>query len=278
MSPPDAPPFTAIVLAAQRAGEIDPLAAEAGVANKSLVIIAGAPLIRHVMDALLATPGLTGVRIVVEPQTAAAIQAVLPHHAPVDFVTAADNLADSVYAAASGIEGSMLVTTSDNVLLTPRAVLAVLGSLTAGADVSVALATEASVLTAHPEGQRRFYRFSDDAYSNCNLYALRGTAAMRVAESFRSGGQFAKKPLRMIVALGPVNLVLLLMSRLTLRGALKRVSRRFGLTVEPVILADGAHAIDVDNPRTFDCAEAILKAGRVAGGGEQTQNAVIAAE
>ena len=258
MSRPEVRPFTAIVLAAQRAGRADPLAVEAGVANKSLVAIGGAPLIRHVVDALLATPGLVGLRIVVEPQTAVAIQAVLPRDVPVDFVTAADNLADSVYTAAAGVDGPMLVTTSDNVLLTPGAVLAVLAPLAAGADVSLALATEASVLAAHPLGQRRFYLFAGEAYSNCNLYALGGISAMRVAESFRSGGQFAKKPLRMIVALGPINLALLLMKRLTLRGALQRLGRRFRLAVEPVILADGAHAIDVDNARTYACAELLL--------------------
>lgn len=120
------------------------------------------------------------------------------------------------------------------------------------------------MLAAHPEGQRRFYRFSDDAYSNCNLYALRGPEAMRVAEGFRSGGQFAKKPLRMIVALGPINLALLLMRRLSLRGALRRLGRRFRLNVEPVILADGAHAIDVDNARTYRCAETLLALRRQA--------------
>jgi len=264
MSPPDPRPFTSIVLAAQRVGRMDPVAAQAGVANKSLAPIAGAPLIRHVVDALLATPGLGAVRIVVEPETAAAIQAVLPRGAPVDFVTAADNLADSVYTAAAGVDGPMLITTSDNVLLTPDAVLATLAPLLAGADVSLALATETSVLAAHPEGQRRFYRFADEAYSNCNLYALRGMSAMRVAESFRSGGQFAKKPLRMVVALGPINLALLLLKRLSLRGALRRLGRRFGLAVEPVILADGAHAIDVDNARTYACAEELLARRRQA--------------
>ncbi|MBU1377272.1 MAG: NTP transferase domain-containing protein [Alphaproteobacteria bacterium] len=265
MSPPDAPPFTAIVLAAQRAGRVDPLAADAGVANKSLVAIAGAPLIRHVVEALFATPGLSRVRIVVEPQTLAAIQAILPRGpAPVDFVDAADNLADSVYAAAAGVDQPMLVTTSDNVLLTPGAVLAVLAPLAAGADVTLALATQAAVLAAHPEGQRRFYRFSDEAYSNCNLYALGGISAMRVAESFRSGGQFAKKPLRMIVALGPITLALMLMKQLSVRGALRRLARRFRLTVEPVILADGAHAIDVDNARTYACAEMLLTRRREA--------------
>jgi CTP:molybdopterin cytidylyltransferase MocA len=269
MSPPDAQashgaPFTAVVLAAQRAGRVDPLAAGAGVANKSLVDIQGAPLIRHVIDALLATPGLSRVRVVVEPQSEAEIAAILPRGAPVGFVVAADNLADSVYAAAVGVGEPMLITTSDNVLLTPGAARAVLAPLAQGADVAVALCTQASVLAAHPEGQRRFYRFSDDAYSNCNLYALRGPEAMRVAEGFRSGGQFAKKPLRMIVALGPINLALLLMRRLSLRGALRRLGRRFRLNVEPVILADGAHAIDVDNARTYRCAETLLALRRQA--------------
>lgn len=258
------PPFTAIVLAAQRAGRVDPLAAEAGVPNKSLVQIGGAPLIRHVVDALAATPGVSRIRIVVEPETEAAIAAVMPRGAAIDFVVAADNLADSVYAAAVGVGQPMLITTSDNVLLTPGAVRAVLAPLARGADVALALCTEASVLAAHPQGQRRFYRFTDDAYSNCNLYALAGAGAMKAAESFRSGGQFAKKPLRMIVALGPVNLALLLMKRLSLRGALKRLGRRFRLAVEPVILPDGAHAIDVDNTRTYGCAEYLLAKRRQA--------------
>lgn len=257
MSPPD---FTAIVLAGQRAGRVDLLALEAGVPNKSLVPIAGAPLIRHVVDALRATPGLARIRIVVEPETAPAIQAVLPAGGPpVEFVAAADNLADSVHAAAAGVGQPMLVTTSDNVLLTPGAATATLRALGDGADVALALATAASVRAAHPDGQRRFYRFADDAYSNCNLYALSGPAATAAAESFRSGGQFAKKPLRMVAHLGPINLALLLMGRLSMRGAIRRLSRRFRLTVEPVVLADGSHAIDVDNARTYACAATLLE-------------------
>lgn len=253
-------PFCAIVLAAQRAGRTDPLADAHGVANKSLVPIGGFPLIRHVVDALAATPGLTRLRIVAEPEAEAALRGVL--RAPFEFVPAADNLADSVYAASTGVAEPMLITTSDNVLLTPAAVTETLKALADGADVALALATEASVKAAHPDGQRRFYRFADDAYSNCNLYALSGTAATRAAESFRSGGQFAKKPMRMIVHLGPINLALLLLGKLTLRGALTRLGRRFKLTVAPVILADGAHAIDVDNTRTYACAAELLRRRR----------------
>ncbi|MFN9928030.1 MAG: hypothetical protein ACK53I_13955, partial [Phenylobacterium sp.] len=56
----------------------------------------------------------------------------------------------------------------------------------------------------------------------------------------------------------PIDLALMLAGRLTLRDAFARLSRRLRLRVAPVVLADGAHAIDVDNPRTYACAEQLL--------------------
>ncbi len=257
MLPPETA-FTAVILAAQRAGHVDPLAEAAGLSHKCLVPIAGVPLIAHVAQALLATPGLVRLRVVVEPTMAAPIAAALGHPHQLDFVAAADNLADSVLAAADGIDGRMVVTTADNVLLTPGAVAQMLDVLASGADAALALATKASVMAAHPSGQRRFYRFSDDEYSNCNLYAFANRKALAAAESFRSGGQFAKKPRRLIGAIGVFNVILFLMHRLSLRGALARLSRRFKLRIEPTVLEDGAHAIDVDNERTYRVAEILL--------------------
>jgi 2-C-methyl-D-erythritol 4-phosphate cytidylyltransferase len=69
-------PFTAIVLAAQRAGQLDPLAAEAGVSHKCLVPIVGRPLIEYVLDALADTPGVRAIRICVEPDMAEQVKAV----------------------------------------------------------------------------------------------------------------------------------------------------------------------------------------------------------
>lgn len=259
MSRPDAR-FTAIILAAQRAGQIDPLAGARGLSHKCLVPIADAPLIAHAAAALAATPGCRRIIVVIEPDMFASVRAVLRDGPPpVDFVAAADNLADSVFAATDGIDGAMIVTTADNVLLTPAAVEAMLAALADGSGVALAMANRATVLAAHPEGQRRFYRFRDDEYSNCNLYAFGGAAAVRAAESFRSGGQFAKKPMRLIAAVGLINIALMAMGRLSLRGALDRLSRRLRLRIEPVVLADGSHAIDVDNERTYRCAALLLE-------------------
>jgi hypothetical protein len=40
---------------------------------------------------------------------------------------------------------------------------------------------------------------------------------------------------------------------------MRRLSRRFGLRIEAVLLEDGAHAIDVDNARTYRIAETVLR-------------------
>lgn len=261
MRPDPAPQsgFAAIVLAAQRAGVVDPLAADHGVTHKCLVPIGGRPLIAHVVAALRATPGLDRLRVVVEPEAAPALRAALPEGAvPVDYVAAADNLADSVHAATRDLDQPTIVTTADNVLLTPSALEQMLQTIAGGAEVAIAMANRASVLAAHPEGQRRFYRFRDDEYSNCNLYGFAGARAFAAAEAFRGGGQFAKKRKRLIAAIGLLNVLLFLAGRLTLDRAMQRLSRRFRLTLRAVVLADGSHAIDVDNARTYGCAEQLL--------------------
>ncbi|HWI86324.1 MAG TPA: NTP transferase domain-containing protein [Sphingomonas sp.] len=252
--------FTAIVLAAQRAGEINALAHSFGITHKCLVPVAGQPLIRHVVAALAATPGLHEVRISVEPELVPQVRAAMAGIA-VDliFMPPADNLADSVYGCVQGVTEPVIVTTADNVLLLPESVTAMLRAL-GDADGAIALAARHSVLTAHPEGQRRFYRFADDHYSNCNLYAIAGPKALTLVEAFRSGGRFKKNPRRLIMTMGLFNLLLLLLGRVSLRGAAKRIGQRFGIRLAAVVLRDGSQAIDVDNARSHSVAEQLLLA------------------
>lgn len=247
-----------IVLAAQREGRLDPLAAEAGVSHKCLVPIGGKPLLAHVLAALAQVEGIAEVRISVEPGAAEQLAAIAAASGlPVSFRPAADNIADSVYAAAEGAEGPLVITTADNVLLTPAAVRAVAARLAGGDDAVAALARKEDVLAAHPEGQRRFYGFRDGEFSNCNLYGL-SQRGLGLAETFREGGQFAKNPMRIARAFGLINLLLLRYGLVGLEPAMRRLSRRFGVRVAAVVLADGAHAIDVDNRRTYDIAAQLL--------------------
>lgn len=248
-----------MVLAAQRAGTIDPLAANAGVTHKCLVPIAGKPLLAHVVAALQASPDIGRLRIVVEPEAVDQIRGILPRGTlPVEFIPSAANVADSVYAATRDVDRPVILTTADNVLLTPAAVTSVQQALRDGADLVFAMANRIAVLAAHPEGQRRFYKFSDGEFSNCNLFGLGGARTLRGAEMFRGGGQFAKKPLRLVAAIGVFNVALFVLGRLTLDGGMRRISRRMQLRTEAVVLKDGAHAIDVDNERTYRVASLLL--------------------
>ena len=251
-------PFTAIILAAQRGGEVSEMAAEAGVSHKCLMPIAGRPLIEYVLEALWAVPGLERVRICIEPEAFDPVRQV-KGAGRAEFVASAETITESAYASAEGVDGPIVITTGDNVNLTPGAVQQILDALSDGAEAVLALATRSAVHAAHPEGQRRFYELSDDAYSNCNLYALGGADALKAAEAFRGGGQFAKSRRRMIEAFGLVNILLFRFRLLSLKGAMRRLSRRFGVRLEAVVLADGAHAIDVDNARTYRIAEEILR-------------------
>ncbi len=250
--------FTVVVLAAQRNGRLDPLAAEAGVTHKCLVPIGGQPLLTHVLSALAEVGDIDSVRISVEDGAADRLRPIATLSGlPVSFVTAADNIADSVYRAAEGATGPVVVTTADNVLLTPAAVRQVMAELASGTDTVVALARKEAVLAAHPQGQRRFYRFRDGEYSNCNLYGL-SCRGLKLAETFREGGQFAKNPMRIARAFGLVNLLLLRSGLVTLDRAMQRLARRFRVSVAAVVLADGSHAIDVDNKRTYEIAAELL--------------------
>ena len=294
------PAFDAIILAAQREGRLDPLAAGAGVSHKCLVPIGGRPLLAHVLEAMAGVEGLARIRISVEPAAEPALRKILPELVsgvsrsgsprepepgpgdratssgtmrsmvegppvpspqtpiPIEFVASRPTITDSVYAAAEGLDGPFIVTTADNVLLTAGAVRRVVDRLRAGDDAVGALSRKEDVLSAHPQGQRRFYRFTDGFYSNCNLYGM-SRAGLRLAETYRQGGQFAKNPLRILRAIGLINLIILRYGLLPLDRAMNRLGRRFGVRASAVVLEDGAHAIDVDNARTYDIAALLLE-------------------
>jgi GTP:adenosylcobinamide-phosphate guanylyltransferase len=255
---------TALVLAGKRDGALDPLAAAAGVTHKCLAPVGGRPMVLHVLDALSAAPEISEIIISIdEPEALASLnlERLNAKGARMRLAIAQPNLVDSVTQALAGAAFPVLITTADNVMLTPAATAEIdEAARRGGPDVAVVFARKADVLAAHPDGQRRFYQFKEDAYSNCNAYWLGGPAALRAAEVFRQGGQFAKHPRRIIAAFGLFNLIRFRYGLDTLGGLLKRLSRRFRVTIQAVILSDGAVAIDVDNARTLKIATELLGA------------------
>ena len=250
-----------LILAGRRPGAVDALAEAHGVRDKCLVPVAGRPMIAHVLDSAAQT-------------NAAHIFVSTHHHKLLDdladevverlgdrltIVSAADNLADSVLAVAEQAEFPLFITTADNCLLTP-ATIAEIGAEAAwlGVGAGVALARREDVLAVHPEGQRRFYEFSDVAVSNCNAYWIGDRSALRAAEAFRGGGQFVKKPMRIIRAFGLVNLLRFRFGLGPIHHIFQRISRHLKVDIAPLLVSNGATAIDVDNERSLRVTEALM--------------------
>lgn len=268
-------PLTVLVLAGQREGKVDPLASANGVAFKAMTPVAGRPMILHTLDAVTSSPGVG--TIVVSINAGSGLEA-LPEIAALvgrnrlKIVASRPNLVDSVLDALDGVSFPALVTTADNVLLTPEAVTEIdERARRERAQVAIALARREDVLAAHPDGQRRFYRFADDSYSNCNSYWIGERSALAMAELFRSGGQFVKHPSRVVRTLGFAGVLELVRFRFglgTLHDGCRRLSRRFGLDIRPIVLSDGAAAIDVDAERSLRVAEQVMAMRRGPPAGE----------
>lgn len=256
------PSCTVIILAAQRTGVVNPLAQRAGVSHKCLVPICGKPLIAHVLDVLASQASVGKVRISVEPDAREELDRIVAPYRDqglsIDFVASSPNIVESVLAATEEQPAPFVITTADNVLLTEEAFRNVLCALQE-ADVVMNLAAKPSVQAVHPQAQRRFYEFRDEGYANCNLYGVAGTHAFVAAEIFREGGQFMKNPKRLINAFGLFNILLFRFKLLTLEVAARHISRKFGLKFKVLVPKDGSQAVDVDNERTYDVAEMVLK-------------------
>jgi D-alanine-D-alanine ligase len=258
---PTVPRASALVLAGQREGRTDPLAAAHGVSHKAMVQVAGQAMIEIVLMTLITSPEISEVLVSTDNSDILKnLPRIQPHvvSGRLRIVGAHAALADSIEAAARQAKMPLLVTTADNVLLSHDSITEfIAGSRTA--DVAVGLTSRDAVLAAHPEGQRRFYEFGIEAWSGCNLYWIGSLDALHAIEIFRSGGQFVKHPGRILKALGLTNLICFLFAIGSIERIFNRISRRLGLNVKAVTISDGSAAIDVDNARSHAIAETLIR-------------------
>ncbi len=257
-----------LVLAASR-GNLDPLAQAGGVSHKCFIDIAGQPMLRRVVGAVLESARAARVIVAIEPEAieeARTIIASLPGAEAVEFVGSRDNIASSVAAIATPELLPLVITTGDNALHTAEMVAFFCDALAGVAeDGALGLTPANYVLKKYPEGNRAFHRFRDGAFSSCNLYALLTPKSIEAAQVFRSGGQFGKKPKRLIGAFG-LWAFLLYKSRLfTLRTVLKALSRAIGVKTAPVLMPFAEGPIDIDRQVDWDLANRIVRERESAG-------------
>ena len=250
-----------LVLAASR-GNLDPLAQAGGVSHKCFIDIAGQPMLRRVVGAVLESDRADRVIVAIEPEAieeARGIISGLPGAEAVEFVGSRDNIASSVAAIATPELLPLVITTGDNALHTAEMVAFFCdGAVGLSEDGALGLTPASYVLEKYPEGNRAFHRFRDGAFSSCNLYALLTPKGIEAAQVFRSGGQFGKKPKRLIGAFGLWAFLLYKTRLFTLNTVLRALSRAIGVRTTPVLMPFAEGPIDVDRQVDWNLANRIV--------------------
>lgn len=254
---------TALIMAGKRSGVLDPLAEQAGVSQKAVVPVNGVPMVERVAKQVADCARVGAIRIVAhDPDEIATLPgiAALIGAGRLSFAEGKFNLVDSVFSGADGAQFPLLITTADNCLVTGEGYAEFINKcLAAGAGAAAGLARKENVQLADPVGQKRFYKFRDGEFSNCNMYWIGDQKALSAAEIMREGGQFVKFPRRIIKAFGFLNLIRFRLGTASKEKLFAQVSRRFGFKLAAVELSDGHYAIDVDNQRTLDVTTRILQ-------------------
>jgi hypothetical protein len=258
--------YTGVVLAASR-GNLDPLAQAGGVSHKCFIDIGGQPMLRRVVEGVLRSGRIGRTIVAIEPDSideARALLAGLPGADKIEYVASRENIGASVSAVARPELLPLVITTGDNALHTPEMVRYFcdqLDTLAPGqVDAALGLTPADYVLEKYPEGNRAFHRFRDGAFSSCNIYALLNQRSLIGARVFDSGGQFGKKPKRLIGAFGLFAFLLYKSRLFTLRTVLKALSRTIGLRTAPILMPFAEGPIDVDRMQDWELANRIVRA------------------
>jgi GTP:adenosylcobinamide-phosphate guanylyltransferase len=249
--------YTAIVLAGSRPGP-DPFAEQFGAEFKALIPVAGEPMVRRPVRALLASDHIRDV--VVLAQARQAIAAILPADPRLRVRESGETIASTILALCENpaTQWPLLVTTADHALLDTATVEEFCRSAE-GVDVAIGVVERKLLVRRFPLSKRTWLRFRGGAYTGANLFALGSAKVAPAVLLWRSVEQDRKKGWRLLSLLGLVTLIGAALRLLSLDDVLTRVSRNLGLSIKAVKLTNPLAGVDVDKPEDHALAEAILE-------------------
>lgn len=254
-------PFTALLMAGSRP-EGDPLAHAAGVPSKALVPIAGQPMINHSARALLATPGIGRLIIVAQqPQAIVADPATawLASDPRVELRVSTGGISQSILdlADAPDTQPPLLVTTADNVLMSPD-MLSHFLTHAKGADVAVGMVERRVLLARYPGSRRTWIKMRAGHWSGANLFWLGTPRARAVIAFWRSIEQDRKSGRKIVSAFGPLLTLAALFRLLSMPRGLELAGKRFGVQARMVPMPQAEACIDADKPEDIVLIERIM--------------------
>ncbi|MGN6496452.1 MAG: nucleotidyltransferase family protein [Tsuneonella sp.] len=251
-------PLTALVLAGSRPGP-DPLLAGTGLATKALLPIAGVPMLARTLAALSAAPEVGRILVAAQDPSPLAADPAIRSAAQVEWRPSHGGIADAVLAALAEVHGPLLVTTADNVLLTP-AMIAQFVRDAGESDVAVGLVERRTLAASGYSTQRTWLTFRGGQWSGANLFRLGGREVEPLVAFWKAIEQDRKKGWKIVGAFGPVLLLGAALRLIDIHAFARQAARRFGLTARVVSMKAAEACIDADKPSDIAVIEAILAA------------------
>jgi len=267
-------PMTALILAASRQGAEDAVAQLQQASHKCLVEIDGVVMLERVVRELKASEHIGRIVVSIENEDLLRQTPVLAkmfEEGSIGFVESQSNLFTSILHATETIDAPypLLVSTGDNALHTTEMINHFCDEVrSTNYDAAVAMTPADVILKAYPDGKRAFHDLRDGGWSSCNLYGVMNSKALEAARAFETGGQFGKKPERILKAFGLRFLIKYKFMLASLDGLAEHLSKRWNIKIAPVRMPFADAPIDVDNVKDFHRTEKILRARR--GIGEAT--------
>ncbi len=255
--------FDAMVLAGSR-GPDDPVARYSGMPIKAIVPVAGTPMLLRVLATLEDSAGIDRITVVGladEARRDSGVEKWLAER-PLRYQPGARSPAASVALALHDIsaDSPVLVTTADHPLLRPDIVEWFLAAAReTGADAVIGLVRYERVMAVAGQTRRTVTQLQDGAVCGCNLFAVLTARGRKAVAFFERLERYRKHPVRIARTLGLVTMLKFVFRRLTLAGAMDRLTKLCGVRVAAVLLPFGEAAIDVDKPDDLAIAESLLE-------------------
>jgi GTP:adenosylcobinamide-phosphate guanylyltransferase len=227
---------------------------------KALIAVAGEPMVRRPVRALLESDNIG--EVLVLSQAPDRIADVLPKSWAVGVRESRKTIAETMLAVCNDPQTRwpLLVTTADHALLD----VATVDEFCAGAaaaDLAVGVVDRHVLMQRFPNAERTWLKFRGGAYTGANLFALSSPKIAPAIAIWRSVEQDRKKGWRLLALLGPVVLIGALLRLLSIDDVLHRLGRKLGLRIKAVRLSNPVAGVDVDKPADHTLVEDII-AGR----------------
>ncbi len=227
---------------------------------KSLIKIAGRPMISYVMDALGQSNGLEEIVVALpagtEPEAFAGLGARL--------ITQTQGVVDAIDKAIGelGPDGYILVVSSDAPMISARAVNDFLSACAASnAEIYYSVIPKDLTEKEFPGTRRTYIRLRDGTFTGGNVHLASKAAFLRTKGLGEQIFNKRKSPFGLVRLLGFGFVLKFLLGRLTIESLEAGAGRALGAKVKAVVTSFPELGVDVDKLEDLRIAEAHLAKG-----------------